>query len=59
MSTNAATPHKLGSAVEIGVVALSTLVALGVSILFLALMGANRTSLTPRHRSSDSAPLIQ
>jgi hypothetical protein len=47
MSTNAATPHKLGSAAEIGVVALSTLVALGVSILFLALMGANRTSLTP------------
>jgi hypothetical protein len=62
MSTNAGTPHattKLGSAVEIGVVALSTLVAVGVSVLFLAVTGASRTSLAPRHQSSGAAPLIQ
>ena len=62
MPTNAGTPHvttKLGSAVEIAAVALSMFVAVGVFVLFLALMGANRTSLAPRHRSSGSAPPIQ
>ena len=54
------TPHvttKLGRAVD-RVVALSTLVAVGVSVLFLAVTGANRTSLAARPRSSRSAPLI-
>lgn len=62
MSTNARAPRamtKLASAVEIGVVALSTLVAVGVSVLFLALTGASRTSSPPRHQSSPSAPVIQ
>ena len=60
MSTNAGTPHattKLGSTVGIGVVALSTLVAVGVSVLFLAIIGASRTSPAPGHQSSGSAPL--
>jgi hypothetical protein len=62
MSTNAGTPHansRLGSAVEIGVVTRSALVAVGVSVFFLAVTGASRTSSAPRHHSSGSAPLIQ
>jgi hypothetical protein len=62
MPTNASTPHattKIGSAVEIEVVAPSTLVTVGVSVSSLAVAGASRTSLAPRHQSLRSAPLIQ
>ena len=62
MSTKTRTAHaatKFGSSVEIGVVALSTLVAVAVSVLFLAVTGASRTNTAPRHQSLRSAPLIQ
>jgi hypothetical protein len=61
MSTNAGTPiaPPNRSAVEIGVVALNTLLAVGGSVLFLAITGASRTSLAPRHQSYGPAPLIQ
>ena len=62
MSTKTRTARaatKFGSSVEIGVVALSTLVAVAVSVLFLAVTGASRTNTAPRHQSLRSAPLIQ
>ena len=62
MSTNAGPPparNKLGRAVEIGGVALSTLVAVGVSVVFLAFTGASRTRLAPPHQSSGSASPIR
>ena len=62
MPTNVGTPHatsRLGSAIVIEVVALSTLVAVGGSDLVFALTGASRISLAPRHQSSGSAPLIR
>jgi hypothetical protein len=42
---------KLRSAIEIGILALSALVAVGVAVLFLSLTGASRTSYTPRPQS--------
>jgi hypothetical protein len=62
MPTTAVSPRartKPGSAVEIGVVALSTLVAVGVSVLFLALIGAGRSRSAPRQHSSGPPALTQ
>ena|SRR5437660_4418330 len=52
-------PHRLRSAIEIGALALSALVAVGVAVLFLALTGASRTIHGPRPQSSRYAPLSQ
>jgi hypothetical protein len=62
MPTTAGAPRprtKRASRVEIGVVALSTLVAVGVSFLFLALIGAGRIPSAPRHHSSHPPSLSQ
>jgi hypothetical protein len=50
---------KRGSRVEIGVVALSTLVAVGVSVLFLALIGAGRSRSASRHHPSGPPAVSQ
>ncbi len=46
------TVSKLGRAVEIGFIALSALVALGVAVVFLALLGVPRSSSAPRRQST-------
>jgi hypothetical protein len=53
------TMSKLCGVAWIAGIALSTLVAVGVAALFLALLGAARTSSAPRQQSSAAAPLIQ
>lgn len=61
MPRNAGAPRAMtrrGRAVEVGVVALSAIVAVGVSVLFLALAFAGRSSPALRHQSSASAPVI-
>ena len=50
---------KLRTTVEIGVVAVGTLVAVGVSVLFIAVTGTGRTSSAPRRQSPAYVPLIQ
>jgi len=52
-------PNRLRSAVDIGFVALGVLVAVGVAVLFLALMGASRTGHAPRPQSPRHLPLSQ
>ena len=52
-------PAKPRRAFELAVFALSAVVAVGVAVLFLTLIGANRTGLVARQQSSESAPLIQ
>jgi hypothetical protein len=62
MPTTAGTPRartKRRSAVEIGGVALSALVAIAVSVLFLALIGAGRSHSAPRPPSSAPPALTQ
>jgi hypothetical protein len=51
-------PAKLGGAVEIAVVAFGAVIAVGVTVLFLALIGASRTSLAARQQSSGSTPVF-
>lgn len=47
---------RLRSAVEIGFLAVGVLVAVGVAILFLALMGAARAGCAPRPQSPRCVP---
>ena len=52
-------PAEPRSALELVVVVLGAAVAIGVTVLFLALIGANRTSLAAREQSAEPTPLIQ
>jgi hypothetical protein len=52
-------PTRLRSAVEIGIAVVGVLLAVGVAVLFLVLMGAGRTAYAPRPRSPRYVPLSQ
>ena len=53
------TATRLRRPVGIGTSALGALVAIGVAVLFLSLLGGPRSSSGQRRQSSEHAPLIQ
>ena len=62
MTTTASTPcaaTKLRNALEIAIFALGTLVAIGVTVMFIALTGSSRTNSATQQLSSPDAPLVR